>query len=452
MAASSPATIASALDALDAAVESVLGLGFDGLSTRQLLSVLARLEPVAWRLPVPAQTIIARLSREATASELGGTLRFALARELRISLKEAARRIGDAAVLAPRVGLTGELSEPVLPATAAAQARGEVGPEQVEIVRDVIDAIPAAVPAPVVAQAEAQMAGYATQFGPAQCRTLGTRMVQTINPDGEYQERERARKRGFTFGPQQADGMSRISGWATPEFRATVEPVLHKNAAPGMCNPDDATPCTSGTPSEAQIQGDARSAAQRNHDAVLAMARSALASGELGQHHGLPVTVIVSASLQDLHNATGHGLTAGGTLVPMGDVIRMASHAYHYLCLFDHATDVPLNLFRTKRCAGEGQRIVLHANDRGCTHPGCGAPAYLCEVHHIDDYVDGCDTNIVDLTLACRPHHRLVTSCGWTTRRASAGRVEWIPPPEHERGRPRTNDFHHPERILGQED
>ena len=449
-------TTAGALDALDAAVDAVLGLSFDALSVRQMLSVLARLERVAWRLPVPGQALIARVARDATPAELGGhALRTVLADELRIGTGEAARRIADAMVLAPRVGITGELLPPVLAATAAAQARGEAGPEHIAIVRDVIEALPCGVPAATVADAEAQMAKHIATFGPAECRKLGKRMVDTIAPDGDFdpeeRERTRARKRGFTIGPQDADGLSRISGRITAELRATLEPTLHKNAAPGMCNPDDPAPCTSGTPSQEQIDNDHRTPAQRNHDALLAMGRSHLASGELGQHHGLPATIIVSTTLEELQNAAGFGVSAGGTLVPMRDVIRLASHAYHHLAIFDKATELPLNLYRTRRCASEGQRIVLHAKDRGCTFPGCTAPAYLCEVHHIDDYVaDEADTNIDILTLACRPHHKLATSGAWTTRRGNRGRVEWIPPPDADRGQARTNDYHHPERILGQ--
>ena len=72
-----------------------------------------------------------------------------------------------------------------------------------------------------------------------------------------------------------------------------------------MCNPAEQTPRASGTPSEDQIQGDARSPAQRNHDALLTICRSVLMSGELGQHHGLPVTLIVSTTLQDLKKRAG---------------------------------------------------------------------------------------------------------------------------------------------------
>jgi hypothetical protein len=66
-----------------------------------------------------------------------------------------------------------------------------------------------------------------------------------------------------------------------------------------MCNPEDDTPCVDGSPSQAQIDNDQRSPAQRNHDAFTAIGRSVLASGQLGQHNGLPATIIVSTTLQE---------------------------------------------------------------------------------------------------------------------------------------------------------
>jgi hypothetical protein len=146
------------------------------------------------------------------------------------------------------------------------------------------------------------------------------------------------RKRTITLGPQGVDGMSKLTGWVDPQWRATVEPILAKLAAPGMGNPDDDTPCVTGTPSQAQIDADARSLGQRTHDAFTAIGRSVLSSGELGQHNGLPVTVIVSTTLQELESGRGSAVTGGGSLLPMADVIRMASHAHHYLAVFDEHT------------------------------------------------------------------------------------------------------------------
>jgi hypothetical protein len=94
-----------------------------------------------------------------------------------------------------------------------------------------------------------------------------------------------------------------------------------------------------------------------------------------------------------------------------------------------------------------------HSTDRGCTHPGCDVPGYLCEVHHVDELMaDGGLTNIDNLTFACGPHHRLLTPGGLKTRNRSDGTTEWIPPPNTDTGRPRTNTYHRPEKHLTEQD
>lgn len=94
---------------------------------------------------------------------------------------------------------------------------------------------------------------------------------------------------------------------AHPELRATLEAVLAKLAAPGMCNPFDETPCVDGAPTQDAIDHDPRSAAQRNHDALGAALRALLASGELGQHNGLPASIVVTTTLNELEAAAGRG-------------------------------------------------------------------------------------------------------------------------------------------------
>ena len=138
----------------------------------------------------------------------------------------------------------------------------------------------------------------------------------------------------------------------------------------------------------------------------------------------------------------------------MADVIRLASHAHHYLAIFDHHTQEPLYLGRTRRIASAGQRIVLYAKDRGCTRPGCTVPGYWCQVHHAEtDWADDGQTNINDLTLACGPDNRLIKPGGWRTRkRRKDGRTEWIPPPHLDTGQTRVNDYHHPENYLAEPD
>ena len=135
----------------------------------------------------------------------------------------------------------------------------------------------------------------------------------------------------------------------------------------------------------------------------------------------------------------------------MTDVIRMATHAYHYLALFDGVTGQALWLGRSKRIATGDQRIVLHAKDRGCTRPGCDAPGYRCEVHHVDPWATGGHTNIDKLTQACEPDHKLLDE-GWSVRTRADGTTEWIPPPQLPFNGGGINTYHHPERLIDNRD
>jgi hypothetical protein len=155
----------------------------------------------------------------------------------------------------------------------------------------------------------------------------------------------------------------------------------------------------------------------------------------------------VSTTLRELTAGAGHAVTGGGTLLPMPDLIRMASHAYHYLAGFDEHESRPLYLGRSKRVASADQRVVLHARDRGCTRPGCDVCDYWSEVHHVDSWARGGPTDINNLTLACKPDNDLAEN-GWQTRKLSNGRTHWIPPPHLDHGQARTNDYHHPERYF----
>ena len=183
------------------------------------------------------------------------------------------------------------------------------------------------------------------------------------------------------------------------------------------------------------------------------MVRCTLMSGELGSHHGLPVTIIATATLEDLQNNTGVAHTATGSVLPISDVLRMAAHAHNFLLLFDNAKRCQLYKGRDARLATPAQRLVLYATERGCSRPGCTVPAAWCQVHHANtDWAHGGHTDIDNLTLACGPDNRLITDDGWTTRKPPGGITEWIPPPHLDRSQPRTNAFHHPERMLRGDD
>jgi hypothetical protein len=89
----------------------------------------------------------------------------------------------------------------------------------------------------------------------------------------------------------------------------------------------------------------------------------------------------------------------------------------------------------------------FYPKDRGCSFPGCDVPGYLTEVHHVKPWAQDPETDINNLTLACGPHHTLAEQ-GWTTRTRADGLTQWIPPPHLDRGQVRVNTFHHPEKLL----
>jgi hypothetical protein len=449
MSSSSREEIEDDLAALHEVVSRVVAHSYDALTTPERLVLLEKLELEARRLVVPGYQLINQIAEQSDPTELGGKLSYVLADRLHITRAEAARRVSEAADLGPRRALTGEPLPALLTGTAAAQRDGQIGAGHVRVLRDFVHRLPSSVDVETCEKAEAHLAELATAHRPDELAKLADRLTSYLNPDGNFTDVDRARRRGIALGNQDIDGMSRLSGWLTPEARATLEAVLAKTAAPGLCNPDDDTAVVDGEPGADAARRDTRSSAQRNHDGLNAALRAVLASGKLGQHNGLPATIIVTTTLKDLESAAGKGLTGGGTLLPMSDVIRLARHAYHYLAIFDNGKAI--GLYHSKRLASPGQRIVLYAKDRGCTAPGCDVPGYYCEVHHVEDWATTHCTDVNKLTLACGPNHKLVQN-GWTTRKRQDGQTEWIPPAHLDHGQPRTNSFHHPEKLLIDED
>ena len=446
--------VVEVFDALSADLDRALELDFSALTPRECVALLQRAEVLRRRLPAVEHPMVNQVTAT-DAAELGGKPAWVLAEELNIARGEARRRITEAAELGPRRTLTGEPLAPLRPAVAAAQRTGAIGAAHIEVIRKFFDYLPEHIGVDRLEHAETELTELAAQFRPEQLNRLAQRMADCLHPDGdqpddEHAEADRAKRRSLILGPQDRHGMTPIKGHLDPQARATLDAVLARWAAPGMANPADPTPCVSGTPTQAHIDADDRSSAQRNHDALTAMGRALLASKDLGHHNGLPVAIIASITLKELQAAAGKAHTGGGSWLPMRDLIRLASHAHHYLRIYDGANE--LALFHTKRLATPAQRLVLYAKERGCSHPNCPIPAYYCEVHHDTDYATTGRTNVDELSLRCGPHHQLITSAGWKTRKRHDGTTETLPPPHQDHGQPRTNHYHHPEKLLRDND
>jgi hypothetical protein len=237
MSSSSREQIGEVFGDLHAVVDRLLGLSFDALTTPERFALLERLEREARRLPVPGHELINQLRRQAAPIEIGGKLTHALADRLHITRTDAKRRIDEAADLVPRRGLTGEPLPALLEGTAAGHRAGELGRDHVAVIRRFDRQLPSFIDAPTRTKAEAHLAEKAAEFRPEQIARLAEVFSDCLNPDGNFTDADRARRRGLTLGKQDSDGMSPLTGWLTPEARATIEAVFAKLAAPGMANP-----------------------------------------------------------------------------------------------------------------------------------------------------------------------------------------------------------------------
>jgi hypothetical protein len=297
-------------DAVDAALTQLDELDTDPLSNAERIEVLERRERWRRRLPAGEHVLLAELAY-APAEEIGGRPAHVLADRLRIYRRDAKRSLEEAADLCGRRALSGEPLPPKLAATAAGQAAGAIGAEQVGIIREFLARLPCWVDESTRAEAEATLARIAARYRPDELERFADWFAGVLNPDGEFSDEHRARRRGITIGPQGKDGMSAIRGWLDPPLRAGLDRLLAKLAAPGMCNPADEQPTVTGDPPPEAVQGDDRTAAQRNHDALNAMVRSMLMSGELGSHQGLPVSIVATIDLKDLQAKAGKARTGG---------------------------------------------------------------------------------------------------------------------------------------------
>ncbi len=363
---------------------------------------------------------------------------------LRIPPREIKRRFKLAKRICPRRQLAGPPLPADLAEVGAAVERGLLGEDHLKAICTALDRLPANVSVTDRDDVQASLVRQAVKGDADIVTAVGRRIDEIFNPDGHFSEEDRARRRGLRLGPQDCDGMSRLSGWIDPETRCYVE-AISAAVRPGRHLADGTV----------EAVPDERSGAQRCHDGIKLGLKHALASGELGSHRGHAVTVIVRTTLAELNQAAhaandawvsmpAPARTGGDTALPMRDLIRMAADAIHYLAVFDDHSERPLYLGRQKRLASADQRIICYARDGGCTRPNCLAPGYHSEVHHSTDWAAGGTTDADTLFFACGPDHKQVTEGRLHTVVTPTGRLAWTDGTTA----PAINHAHHPDELL----
>lgn len=445
-AAQAQARIGAALDVIDSAHNALRQTSTDVVGNAFRVEVAERLETQHRTNRGLMYRIFGEIADPPDGPGVLPSVRGVLWARLRITPQEITRRFKLAVRIRPRRSLTGPPLEPELPALAAAVSAGTVGEDHIRAVCAAVDTLPSRVSPGDAAEAERKLVQHAAKLDAAVVTKLGRRIADYLNPDGLFTDEDRARRRSLHLGPQGPDGMSRLSGLLDPEARAYFEAV-EAAVRPGRHQPEGAD-CD-------RDARDARTPAQRCHDALKLGLESAIGSGGLGVHRGHPVTVIATTTLAELDRAAhaavdssipmpAPALTGGGSRLPMPDLLRMAAKAVHYLAVFDEHTGRPLYLGRQKRIATADQRIICYARDRGCTRPNCLEPGYHCEVHHAPDWIAGGGTDADKLFFACGPDHRAVSRGEWRTAVAGNGRLGWT----DGTGPPGINHAHHPDELL----
>jgi hypothetical protein len=254
-------------------------------------------------------------------------MRNLLCSRLRITSAEVKRRLRWSARICPRRSLTGPTLPPELPELAAAAEEGAVGDDHIASVFRALDVLPSAVRPVDRDKAERTLVRHATRQDAKFVAAVGDRIADCLNPDGNFSDEDRAKRRGLVLGSQGLDGMSRLSGWLDPEARAYLETVTAA-IRPGRHLPETSPPTAA--------ERDTRTSAQRCHDGLKLALRQAISSGQLGVHRGVPVAVIARTTLAELDQAVraaqdssipmpAPARTGGNSRLPMRDLIRMAS-------------------------------------------------------------------------------------------------------------------------------
>ncbi|KXO89506.1 HNH endonuclease signature motif containing protein [Tsukamurella pseudospumae] len=456
------AEYAAALESFEHAAEILASADPVLLDSSTVLDSLGRLETAARKVPYIQHRLTQVAVEQGLPAQLGYTgMRELLVQRLRLAGSEARDRIHGARDRAPR-HVHGEPPEPRFALVADAQREGTISDRHASVIERIFQSCRRTIKPDEAAILEDVLVTAAADVPPEDLHVIGKRALAYLYPDGAEPKSEViSRARGLTLRKQDDDLMSGLEGDLSPEGRALLETVLAKLAQPGVNNPDDADAPVDPADQDAvrdAAKRDTRTTAQRNHDALVTALAIAINSGALGQHRGVACVPIITLTIDQVESETGVATTATGGRMPVEDALRMMGANPRYVLVLDLQSR-PLFLGREKRLASADQRIALYGSEKGCTAPGCDAPATRCQVHHITEWADGGPTDITCLTLACDKHHGKVVPDtsdfprGWETITIRdgeyAGRTGWrrTADPSHEY---RVNHKHHADELYRQ--
>jgi Domain of unknown function (DUF222)/HNH endonuclease len=360
-----------------------------------------------------------------------------------------------------------------LPATSAALTAGELSPAHASVLAAGTNDLPNH----LTAEAEPVLVEAARRLDPPRLRRVLGHLRLVADPDGtDRRAEERHGRRGLWLAPTW-DGMVALEGLLEAEAGQTVLAALEPLARPQ--NADDTRsggqrtadalaelarraleggrlPQTGGVRPQLSVVvdldsllggpgalgGDAGASGPLDPEGCRRLACDAAVTRVLVTRHptSLP-NPTVPGGPSGPADPTGNGRPAIPTLgedersatrdasdtEPLAAQLRAAMTVLPPV--LGGAPTQPLEVGRTTRVVQPAQRIALVVRDGGCVFPDCDRPPTWSEAHHLVHWLDGGPTDLANLALLCRAHHRAVHEGGWRLHRDPDGRFAATPPP-----------------------
>jgi hypothetical protein len=240
------------------------------------------------------------------------------------------------------------------------------------------------------------------------------------------------------------DGSLSLTARLAPEEGALVLAALETAEA------DYAEPGSDG----AELSLQRERPAARRADALVSVARSALAEAGIKHSDGDPYEVSIHVDVNSLRDDRVHErceLADGPTIAP--ETARRLSCDASIVRILERDGQ-PLSVARRKRTIPASLRRALRSRDEGCRFPGCTHKRFL-HAHHIHHWARGGPTDIDNLIQLCSYHHRLVHEGGFCVERTGKRGVRFrrpdggLIPEAAPRERPRGPDLRRRHRLEG---
>jgi hypothetical protein len=258
-----------------------------------------------------------------------------------------------------------------------------------------------------------ELVRHAEVFTSRELKRLVSHARATLKPPAELDQHDAAMRRSRVLTKVgKSAGMTEYRLRLDPEGAAVLDAAIDPLARP---RPDLGW--------DGVEKGDPRTPANRRADALLELLGCAVASPEgLARTERTKLVITMSADAL-LGRLRGAGIAADDEILSPSTVRRLACDASIIPIVLGGPSEV-LDVGRQYRFFTPAQRRALTIRDKGCSFPGCTIPPQWCEAHHVEHWIDGGPTDLLNAALLCGRHHTVVHGRGLTASINASG-VTW---------------------------